>query len=1084
MFINFVAEINELDNMNIDKRIIILASMGLAVFGLPAQGLDAWDDAWLNPPLSASPGCYYYWDTGNISKYGITKDLEAMKAIGIDEPFVANVVGKRAKQGPVKVFTEEWWDCMVHAANEAKRLGMHIGYFNCPGWSQSGGPWVKPTETMRWLISRETRVSGGRNLSLNIRELFDSISRKNLQLVSVQAFPVPLYDDFRIADLHPTVKAEGLEQPEKLFDGEMATVASSKDKVSTITVSLSKADTFRSLQIYPADRTMKGYFVMEAEDGKGGWREVCRMAIDRDKLDAAVGPMIEGALTANFPDVTASKFRFAFHTDKGIKLREIALNKAARLACSTEKQLGKLWPYPEVTATCYNWPVTVQPKETSLTIPLNQVKDLTGMVDAQGRLQWRSPKGKWVVLVTAMSPTNVFNSPCTPEASGYEIDKMNRKIAEAHVDSFIGKLMARIPAESKDAVRHVVADSYEKGAENWTDGMAEDFEARYGYAPKPYLPVLTGRIVGDAEHSERFLWDLRRFIADRIATEYIGGLRDRSHHYGLKLWMENYGHWGYPGEFLNYGGASDEVAGEYWVTKPQRGEVEVRCASSAAHIYGKQRVSAESFTDSGTTFNTQPDKLKARGDWAMCQGINHYVLHVYLHQPDDRKPGITAWFGTDFNRNNTWFSRAKSWLDYLRRSCAMLQQGHSVADVAYFIGENTPKMTGEQNPAMPKGYDYDFVNAEVLMKATVGNDRRIQLPSGASYAVLVLPSDKTMRPAVAEKIAGLVKQGAWIVGKAPEASPSLEDYPRCDSLVAQYAQQLSSLLSPSVPLEETLHQLGWIEDCKTPAGFLYTHRQDSGKHIYFVSNQNGKVMDAEVAFRVEGMQPELWDAVSGKRTVVAQYREEKGRTVVPLHFESNGSWFVVFRNKTSGNVQTSNNTTNNATEQAMSGSSRSSVLLTIDQPWKVSFKPTYAPAFESEFKTLTDWRENGNPGIKYYSGAAVYENTFTYKPKKKERAKDVCLDLGSVKGMATVRINGVELPTLWTSPYRQSVTPYLKKGKNKVEIEVVNCWWNRLAGDAKPDSKPVTWTTNKIVNAKSKLLPSGLMGPVSLVVAE
>ena len=1070
--------------MNIDKRIIILASMGLAVFGLPAQGLDAWDDAWLNPPLSASPGCYYYWDTGNISKYGITKDLEAMKAIGIDEPFVANVVGKRAKQGPVKVFTEEWWDCMVHAANEAKRLGMHIGYFNCPGWSQSGGPWVKPTETMRWLISRETRVSGGRKLSLNIRELFDSISRKNLQLVSVQAFPVPLYDDFRIADLHPTVKAEGLGQPEKLFDGEMATVASSKDKVSTITVSLSKADTFRSLQIYPADRTMKGYFVMEAEDGKGGWKEVCRMAIDRDKLDAAVGPMIEGALTANFPDVTASKFRFVFHTDKGIKLREIALNKAARLACSTEKQLGKLWPYPEVTATCYNWPVTVQPKESSLTIPLNQVKDLTGMVDAQGRLQWRSPKGKWVVLVTAMSPTNVFNSPCTPEASGYEIDKMNRKIAEAHVDSFIGKLMARIPAESKDAVRHVVADSYEKGAENWTDGMAEDFEARYGYAPKSYLPVLTGRIVGDAEHSERFLWDLRRFIADRIATEYIGGLRDRSHHYGLKLWMENYGHWGYPGEFLNYGGASDEVAGEYWVTKPQRGEVEVRCASSAAHIYGKQRVSAESFTDSGTTFNTQPDKLKARGDWAMCQGINHYVLHVYLHQPDDRKPGITAWFGTDFNRNNTWFSRAKSWLDYLRRSCAMLQLGHSVADVAYFIGENTPKMTGEQNPAMPKGYDYDFVNAEVLMKATVGNDRRIQLPSGASYAVLVLPSDKTMRPAVAEKIAELVKQGARIVGKAPEASPSLEGYPRCDSLVAQYAQQLSSLLPPSVPLDETLHGLGWIEDCETPAGFLYTHRQDGGKHIYFVSNQNGKVMDAEVAFRVEGMQPELWDAVSGKRTVVAQYREEKGRTVVPLHFESNGSWFVVFRNKTSGNVQTSNNSTNNATGQAMSGSSKSSVLLTIDQPWKVTFKPTYAPAFESEFKTLSDWRENGNPGIKYYSGAAVYENTFTYKPKKKERAKDVCLDLGSVKGMATVRINGVELPTLWTSPYRQSVTPYLKKGKNKVEIEVVNCWWNRLAGDAKPGSKPVTWTTNRIVNVKSKLLPSGLLGPVSLVVAE
>ena len=1085
MFANFVVEIR-IKNM---KKLFVICCLGISSVGASAQLTDSWDQAWINPPISASPGCYYYWDTGNISKYGITKDLEAMKAIGIDEPFVANVVGKRAKPGPVKVFTEDWWNCMVHAANEAKRLGMHIGYFNCPGWSQSGGPWVKPTETMRYLISRETRVNDGKKLNLNIKELFDSISRKNLQLVSVQAFPVPLYDDFRIADLRPKVQAEGLEQAAKLFDGEMATCVSSKNKVSTITLSLSKADTFRSLQIYPADRPMKGYVVMEAEDGKGGWKEVCRMAIDRDKLDTAVGPMTEGALTANFPDVTASQFRFVFHTDKGIKLREISLNKAARLACSTEKQLGKLWPYPEVTATCYNWPVTVQPNQSSLTVPLNQVKDLTSMVDGQGNLQWRSPKGKWVVLVTAMSPTNVFNSPCIPEASGYEIDKMNKKIAEAHVDSFIGKLMARIPAESKNAVRHVVADSYEKGAENWTDGMAKDFVARYGYDPMPYLPVLTGRIVEDAEHSERFLWDLRRFIADRIATEYIGGLRDRSHHYGLKLWMENYGHWGYPGEFLNYGGASDEVSGEYWVTKPQRGPVEVRCASSAAHIYGKQRVSAESFTDSGTTFNTQPDQLKARGDWAMCQGINHYVLHVYLHQPDDRKPGITAWFGTDFNRNNTWFSRAKSWVDYLRRSCAMLQQGHPVADVAYYIGENTPKMTGEQTPAMPNGYDFDFINAEVLMKATVAKNHRILLPSGVSYAVLVLPSDNTMRPAVAAKIAELMKQGANVVGNAPETSPSLEDYPRCDSLVAQYAQRLSSLLSPEVPLDETLHRLGWIEDCKTPAGFLYTHRQEGDRHIYFVSNQNGKVMDADIAFRVEGMLPELWDAVSGKRNVAFHYHEEKGKTIVPLHFESNGSWFVVFRNKKPSSIQTTSNiivdnVTSTATKQAVPDSSKSSILLTIDRPWKVTFRPTYAPAFESEFNTLADWSTNENPGIKYFSGTAVYENSFTYKPKKKEQAKDVCLDLGGVKGMATMRINGVELPTLWTAPYRQSVAPYLKKGKNRVEIEVVNCWWNRLAGDAKPGSKPVTWTTNKVVNAKSKLMSSGLLGPVSLIISE
>lgn len=1066
------------------------AFYGLSVSAQQAkmpEGTDAWSEAWLNPPLSASPGCYYYWDTGNISEYGITKDMEAMKAVGIDEPFVTNVVGKRAPQGPVKVFSETWWNCMTHAADEARRLGMHIGYFNCPGWSQSGGPWVKPTETMRYLVSKEMRVKGGKKVVCNVYDLFDASSRKNLQMVSVQAFPAPLYDDFRIASLHPVVQAQGLAQADKLFDGDMSTSASSDDKVSTIILSLSKADTFRSLQVYPADKTMKGYFTMEAEDGKGGWKEIFRMAIDRDKLDATVGPMVEGALTANFQDVTASKFRFTFHTEKGIKLREIALNKAARMTCSTEKQLGKLWPYPEVTATCYNWPVTVQPSKMSLTVPLGQVKDLTANVDAQGNLSWRSPKGnssngQWIVLVTAMSPTNVFNSPCTPEASGYEIDKMNKKIAEAHVDSFIGKLMARIPEDSRKAVRHVVADSYEKGAENWTEGMADAFVKRYGYDPMPFLPVLTGRIVGDAEHSERFLWDMRRFIADRIASEYIGGLRDRSHHYGLKLWMENYGHWGYPGEFLNYGGASDEVAGEYWISKPQRGPVEVRCASSAAHIYGKPRVSCESFTDGVTNFNTQPGKLKARGDWAMCQGVNHYVLHVYLHQPDDRKPGFTAWFGTDFNRNNTWFSRAKSWVDYIRRSSAMLQQGHPVADVAYFIGENTPKMTGEQTPSMPRGYDFDFINAEVLMKATVGKDKRIQLPSGVSYAVLVLPSDKTMRPGVASKIVDLMSQGAHVVGNAPSASPSLEDYPRCDSLVSSYAKLMvskgtnqgsTSLLSPSSPLDQTLHALGWVEDCKAPAGFLYTHRQEGDKHIYFVSNQSDKAQDAEVAFRVDGMQPELWDAVSGKRYAVSNYRAEGGRTIVPLHFEGSGSWFVIFRKPTAQQEQAQNR---------LPDFTKATLLQTVDKPWKVTFKPSYAPAFESDFAQLSDWTTNENPAIKYFSGTAVYENTFVCKNSLlKGNAQDVYLDLGEVKGMATIRINDVELPTLWTAPYRQCITPYLKKGKNKLEIEVVNCWWNRLVGDEQPGAKPVTWTTNKVVKENSKLMPSGLMGPVSLM---
>lgn len=1030
-----------------------------------------WEDAFTNPPLSASPGCYYYWDTGNISKYGITKDLEAMKAVGIDEPFITNVYGKRAKQGPVKVFSEDWWGCMVHAATEAKRLGMHVGYFNCPGWSQSGGPWVKPSETMRYLVSKEIKISSRKGKGRTSRFPLN-IEDENFQLVKVQAFPTPMFDNDRVSDKNPKVTATGLDKPELLFDGDMGTTTKSGSKTSVITLRLEKADTFRSLQIYPSDRILEGACVVEYLDGKGKWTRLDSIPIARAKLDAAVGPMVEGVLTANLPAVEAREFRFSFTTKLGIKLREINLSRQPLMAFSTEKQLGKLWPYPEVRADSYNWPVT---KESKYCINPTEVIDLTSQVTGDSILNWKAPKGDWTVLVTGMMPTGVFNSPCTPEASGWEIDKMNRQIAERHFDAYMGELLRRIPAESRDAVRHYVADSYEKGSQNWTDGFADDFKRIYDYDPYPYLPVFTGRIVGSSERSERFLWDVRRLVADRIATEYIGGLRAKANENGLRLWMENYGHWGYPGEFLNYGGASDEVAGEFWISKPERGTVEVRCASSAAHIYGKPRVSCESFTDSRTNFRTLPRDLKLRGDWAFSQGVNHYVMHVYLHQPDDRKPGFCAWFGTDFNRNNIVFDKMKSYFDYVKRCSALLQQGVPVADVAYFIGENTPKMTGEMNPSLPDGYDYDFINSEVLQKAEVNSEGRIELPSGTSYAVLVLPTDKAMRPETARKLVALLKAGAKIMGTAPVKSPSMRNYPVCDEEVSAYSKQMDGLglIARTEGLASVLAKSGVPEDCSLPTGMLYAHRRQGDCHLYFISNQEKKDRTEEVSFRVSDMQPELWDAVTGHITKADNYRVEHGRTYVKLHLPATGSVFVVFRCKEDETRRTKDKASKPTSHEAYS----LSPLDISHSSWTVRFTPSYGKAFTAEFAKLTDWSKNAADSIRYFAGSATYSNTFKYKGKPN---KPVFLDLGRVEGIAIVRVNGIEMPALWIEPYRTDITKALRRGKNKIEIEVTNCWWNRLVGDCQPSAKPVTWTTNKTFNAKSKLLPSGLLGPVCL----
>lgn len=1042
---------------------------------------DKWEESFHNPSESTKPWVYWYWDSNNISKEGITRDLEAMNQVGIGEAMIGNVVGRSAPLGKVAVFTEEWWECVVHAISEANRLGMKVGMFNCPGWSQSGGPWVKPEQTMRYLVSEEIRVKGGTPLESVFKP-----GKEHFQLVSVQAFPAPAEDDDRISQKSPQITFTGDTNVDQLFDGKIETTATIPVSAQQIDIKLKQPATIRSFEIKPAEKPIVRECELQVRDANGQWKSIAQLKIDRAKLDTTVGPMITGPVSVGFPAVTAQEFRISFAEAKGIdrkkaqetKLCEIELSGAARLTSYVEKQLGKLWAYPEVRADSYNWVNSVESGDKSLMIDPDQVVDLSSYIDNMGMLKWDVPDGEWIILYTGMVPTGVKNSPTTPEGSGLEIDKMNKELAKFHFDSYIGELLNRLPADERKGLRHVVADSYEKGSENWTEGFAEDFKLTYGYDPHPWLPVLTGRIVENADRSERFLWDMRRLIADRIASNYVGGLRERCEEYGLRLWLENYGHWGFPGEFLNYGGASHELGGEFWLSVPDRGKVEVRCASSAGHIYNKRVISAEAFT-SHWSFTQMPRDLKIKGDWSWCEGINHFVMHVYLHQPDERVPGISAWFGTDFNRHNTWFPYSKSYFDYIRRSCALLQSGSPVADVAYFIGEDVPKMTGDREPALPEGYDYDFINTEVLMKDARVIDRRIVLSSGASYAILVLPPKKTMRPETLAKIAELVKDGACILGNPPEHSPSGRNYPECDNKIkaltkemwGDHAQTLKGRrygkgrIFAGVELKEALTAIGVTEDCILPKDFLYTHRQEKHAHLYFVSNQQNIACTDTIAFRVSDLQPELWNPVTGEIRTLTCYRIAKGKTYIPLEFGPGESWFIVFRHKKIESAVGSNFPTQ-------------SLLLNIEGNWNIEFKPVYASPFKQVQTQLTDWSKNKDQRVKYYSGKATYNISFTYNDEMNE---NIFLDLGKIEGMATVRLNGYEYATLWHPPYRINVSRQLQSGINNLEIDVVNCWWNRLVGDAQPEAQPVTRSSFTGWNKNSKLLPSGLLGPVRLL---
>ncbi len=835
----------------------------LTVLGTHAADTSNLEKSFASPPGATKPRCYWYWMDGNITTNGITKDLEAMRRVGIGEAYIGIIADQsRLAPGDVKILTEPFWETMTHAIREGGRLGVDIGVFNSPGWSQSGGPWVKPEQAMRYLVLPEIRLHGPQHFSGKLPR-----PAGDFQDVAVLAFPAPKDDaDTAVALGGKISKGQG-----------------------TVTIELPQSFTARSLIVTPSKRVNVAAELQASDDGKT-FRLIRKFSIDRHNPGLEVGPVPFASVVVAFPATTARVFRLQLSAPEDIG--DVQLSGAARVDDVAGKSLTKVFQDPQPPFDFYTWPQQAEPDSAERVIASASVQNLTQQLRPDGSLEWDVPAGDWIVQRIGMVPTGTKNSPAPPEATGLEVDKMNRTALKSHFDAYVGHLLNLLPAAERKAWKHVVADSYERGPENWTDGFAADFQQRYGYDPLPYLPVLTGRLVGGADQSNRFLWDLRRLIADRVASEYVGGLRDLCHEQSMKMWLENYGHFGFPSEFLLYGGNCDEISGEFWESGTL-GSIELRDAASAAHIYGKRQVFAEAWTGGPMDLST-PWSLKKRGDWALCQGINQFVFHVYIHQPwDDRQPGVNASFGTEFNRNNTWFEMSKSWIDYLRRCSVLLQAGVPVADVAYFIGEDAPKMTGIRQPELPTGYDYDYINADVLVHRARVEHGRLVLPDGMSYRLLVLPPSETMRPETLAKIKSFEDGGLAVMGALPSRSPSLQGYPACDAAVQKLAAELKGRVRADGDLRAALQvppDVGGIN----PAQILYTHRRDGETDLYFLSNQTDDPAQLMPAFRVTGKVAELWHPDTGEMERLASESSD-GVTRMPMPLAARGSVFVVFR---------------------------------------------------------------------------------------------------------------------------------------------------------------------------------------------
>jgi hypothetical protein len=651
-------------------------------------------------------------------------------------------------------------------------------------------------------------------------------------------------------------------------------------------------------------------------------------------------------------------------------------------------------------------------------------------------------------------------------------------------------------------------DSWEMSSQNWSPRFREEFKKRRGYDPLKYLPAYTGRIVESAEMSERFLWDLRQTAQELVVENHVGYLKTLAHKNGLSFSAEPYDL--NPCGDLTLGRVADVPQCEFWY----RGfdtTYSVIEAASIAHTCGRSIVVAEAFTsEPGEDWTADPAALKPLGDWAFCAGVNRFDFHRFQAQPwNDRKPGMTmADYGVHWDRTQTWWDMVPAYHEYLARCQALLQRGVTVADVCFLAAEGAPQVFRPPTSAVRgtppdhSGYNFDGCAPETLLERAVVKDGNIVYPGGTSYRMLVLPEVETMTPQLLRKIETLVRAGGTVWGPAPIKSPSLQNYPKCDAEVKKLAQEIWGncdgktvfshalgkgrivwLKNEIMPMEQygdfaaittVLSEMEVTPDFEANGPIRFTHRRDGEAEVYFVANREPQAVEASCLFRVAGKQPELWDPMTGATRALPQFTERDGRTTIPMRFEAAQSFFVVFRapakSKGNGNEIAAQNFTLLKPAFSLTGS------------WEVSFDPKWGGPEKINFDSLADWSQRTEPGIKYYSGKATYRKTFEVPDALLAPGQKCTLDLGAVKNLARVRLNGRDLGVVWCAPWRVEISKALTKGTNRLEIEVANLWPNRLIGDMSlPENQRFTWTTRNPYKKDSALLPSGLLGPVSVL---
>lgn len=817
---------------------------------------------------------------------------------------------------------------------------------------------------------------------------------------------------------------------------------------------------------------ISGALLFDAETGGQGvphgpvfmspeWRELFKFAVsEADRLGIILTANICRTWNAGGPWVTPE------HGIKKITYCARQFNGPGKADIVLPKFLGRVRYYRDIAVLACPLPDGFSGKTEVW--QRDQIVDLTQFMDAEGRLVWDAPDGNWSILRIGFQANGMRVSKNEHASAGLEIDPMSAEAMDLHFANTGAKMIEDAGPLAGKTFQYLHIDSWEIKQPDWTAKMPAEFLKRRGYDLTKWLPALCKRQVDSAAATEAFLQDFRVTACDLIAENYYGRLDTLAKEGGLLgSHSEAGGPIGAPHTFwldaLKFHGTTTIPMGEFWIEKFNGANVSytrnhtIKQIASAAHIYGKELCQAEAFTAYRDTFVSDPYKIKAVGDLAFCDGLTRMVFHQWIHQPDlERVPGYWARprgnkeIGTKFGHTRAWWPMADGWLSYLARCQYLLRQGNFVADFAYLQDERIPSYVVSrpgETPQCPPGYDYDALNAEVLLTRSAAEGGRLQLESGMHYRYLVLPPDPDaiLSPETRKKIKQLAEAGVQVIGPGYREG-SLESIVRADGLLPDVE---FSKASPNARFEKI-------------------HRRDGETEIFFISNQAVEESHADVIFRVSGKQPELLNPVTGEIRELPEWSEKSGRTVVPMTFAAKESSFVVFR------------------KQAQAGKTRGAknfpeltALKPLSGPWQVSFDPKWGGPESIVFDKLVDWTQRPEEGIRYYSGTATYQKNFDLPVSTSDQP--LYLDLGELSCIARVRLNGQNLGVVWTAPWRIDITDTVRPVGNQLEIEVANHWLNRIIGDEKlpPEQR---FTQTNVESKNTPLQPAGLLGPVGLLI--